>query len=114
MSNDVDNRSPSLLIEPADLVDVMDYVHSLNQSALKKLGLKLGLLDSTLERLLDQTSPDEYGMKVMSAWLNQKDNVPSRGKPTWTTLATALNKNTVGCHVQADKILTDLSEGIIS
>ena len=106
-------RFYSRLVGPDDLVDVMDYVHNLNQSALKKLGLQLGLLDSTLDKLLDQTRPEEYGMKVMSAWLNQRDNVAKRGKPTWTTLATALKHRTVDCNLQGDQILTDLREGTL-
>ena len=81
---------------PADLADVLEYVHDVNLPKLKTLGLQLGLLPSTLDKLRDQARPEEYGMKVMEVWLQQGDNVPSRGKPTWATLATALKKKNSG------------------
>ena len=65
----------------------MEYAYGLNQLTLKMLGLRLGLLDATLDRLYDETRPEGYGMKVMSAWLNRRDNVVQRGGPTWITLA---------------------------
>ena len=91
----------------------MDYVDALDQSTLEKLGLQLGLLDSTLDKLYDRTKPNRYGVKVMSAWLKQKDNVAKRGKPAWTTLATALKHRIVDCNLQGDQILTDLREGTL-
>ena len=92
----------------------MDHVHDLNQAKLKMLGLQLGLLHSTLDKLCDGTRPEEYGMKVMSTWLDQKDNVVQRGGPTWMTLATALKHRTVGCSVQGELILTALRKGTLS
>ena len=91
----------------------MEYVHDLNHPTLEMLGLQLGLLDTTLDRLHDETRPEGYGMKVMSAWLNQRDNVVKRGGPTWIALATALKNKTVGCEVQGEKILADLRKGTL-
>ena len=81
------------------------------------LGLQLGLLDTTLDKLHDETRPKGYGKKVMSAWLNQTDNVVKRSierrGPTWRTLAEALKHKTVGCEVQGEQILTDLRKGTL-
>ena len=99
------------------MADIMEYVDDLNQLQLMKLGLQLGLFDTTLEKLRDETRPKGYGMKVMSAWLNRRDNVVKRSVkrkgPTWITLATALKHRTVDCNVQGDRILTDLRKGTL-
>ena len=92
----------------------MEYIHDLDQPTLKFLGLQLGLLQHTLSKLSDGTKPKEYGMMVMSSWLDQKDNVIQRGVPTWSTLANTLKKKSVGCSIQGDQILTDLREGTLS
>ena len=76
----------------------------LNITQLKKLGLQLGLLQPTLDKLTDGTKPDDYGTKVMTEWLNQVDSA----RPTWNNLAKALDKRTVKAHVQATQIREDL------
>ena len=94
----------SFLIEIKDLKDVDEYVCDLNMTQFKKLGLQLGLLQPTLDKLTDGTKPDEYGTKVMIEWLNQVDKV----QPTWNNLAKALDKRTVKAHIQAAQIREDL------
>ena len=84
--------------------DVDEYVCDLNITQFKKLGLQLGLLQPTLDKLTDGTKPDEYGTKVMIEWLNQVDKV----QPTWNNLAKALDKRTVKAHIQAAQIKKDL------
>ena len=87
-----------------DLKDVIEYVFELNVSQFTQLGLQLGLLLPTLEKIADCTKPGDYGTKVMTEWLRQVDNA----KPTWNNLAKALDKRTVKGHVQANQIREDL------
>ena len=77
-----------ILSEISDLKDVYEYVYILNKSEFKELGLQLGLLLPTLKRIADCTEGKDYGIEVMSEWLNQVDNA----KPTWNNLAKALDK----------------------
>ena len=76
----------------------------LNITQFKKLGLQLGLIQPTLDKLTDGAKPDEYGTKVMTEWLNKVDSA----HPTWNNLAKALDKRTVKAHVQAAQIREDL------
>ena len=92
------------LIDIEDLKDVIEYVFELNMSQFVQLGLQLGLIQPTLDKLADGTKPDEYGTKVMTEWLNQVD----KAQPTWNNLAKALDKRTVKAHVQAAQIREDL------
>ena len=73
----------------------------------RQLGLQLGLLQPTLDKLADGTKPEDYGTKVMAGWLYQLDNA----QPTWNNLAKALDKRTVKAHVQAAQIREDLKNG---
>ena len=98
------------LIEIKDLKDVIEYVFELNMTQFKHLGLQLGLLQPTLDKLTDGTKPEDYGTKVMTEWLNQVDKV----QPTWNNLAKALNKRTVKAQVQATQIREDLMNGTIN
>ena len=98
------------LIEIKDLKDVIEYVFELDTSQLKQLGLKLGLLQPTLDKLAHFTKPEDYGTKVMTEWLNQVDKV----QPTWNDLAKALDKRTVKAHIQATQIREDLKNGTIN
>ena len=88
----------------ADLKDVIEYVFELSVSQFKQLGLQLGLLLPTLEKIADCTKPEDYGTKVMTEWLRQVDYA----KPTWNNLTKALDKRTVKGHVQANQIREDL------
>ena len=87
----------------ADLKDVIEYVCDLNLSQFDHLGVQLGLLQTTLNKI-SHTKPLDYGKKVMTDWLNQVDNV----QPTWNNLVKALKKKSVQGNVQANGILEDL------
>ena len=100
----------SFLIEIKDLKDVIEYVCDLNMTQFKQLGLQLGLLQPTLDKLTDGTKADDYGTKVMTEWLNQVNKV----QPTWNNLAKALDKRAVKVHVQAAQIREDLKNGTLS
>ena len=100
----------SFLIEIEDLKDVIEYVCELNMTQFKQLGLQLGLLQPTLDKLTDGTKPEDYGTKVMTEWLNQVDNA----RLTWNNLAKALDKRAVKAHVQATQIREELKNGTLS
>ena len=100
----------SFLIEVEDLKDVIEYVCDLNMTQFKQLGLQLGLLQPTLDKLTDGTKPEDYGTKVMTEWLNQVD----KAHPTWDNLAKALDKRAVKAHVQAAQIREEMKNGTLS
>ena len=56
------------------------------------LGLELGLLYPTLKK----TEKEQHGdidnclMEMLATWLQQQDNVTSKGVPSWSVLQTAL------------------------
>ena len=58
------------------------------------LGLALGLDYSTLQRIEREKMGriEECKMEMLSAWLQQKDDVVEKALPTWRTLETALRK----------------------
>ena len=95
-------------VDIEDLKDVVEYVYDLSTTQFRQLGLQLGLLQPTLSKLSDGTKPEDFGDKVMTEWLNQVDKVKN---PTWNSLAKALDKKTVKCHVQAKQIREDLKKG---
>ena len=97
-----------LYVDIEDLKDVVEYVYDLTNTQFKQLGLQLGLLQPTLSKLSDGTKPEDFGNQVMTEWLNQVDKVKN---PTWNSLAKALDKKTVKCHVAAHKIREDLKKG---
>ena len=55
-----------------DLLDVLEQLSDLTASKYWRLGLKLGLLASTLNQL-ESTHNEDLGRHVMEAWLNQED-----------------------------------------
>ena len=73
-----------------DLCDVLAVIHDLNDW--KELGLQLGLLYPSLERIDREQRGRISGCKIdmLSAWLEQQDNVSQRGVPSWTVLRAAL------------------------
>ena len=76
----------------ADLVVVKKFLKSV--VAWKKLGLELGLLYPTLQKIEKEQHEkvDDCLMEMLSAWLQQQDNVSQNGVPSWSVLRTALEE----------------------
>ena len=56
-----------------------------------RLGLELGLLFSTLERIkLDNATVEDCMMAMLNAWLSKQDHVGLKGSPTYKQLIRAL------------------------
>ena len=85
-----------------DLCDVLAMIHDLNDW--KELGLQLGLLYPTLERIDREQRGRISGCKIdmLTAWLEQQDNVSQRGVPSWSVLRAALQR--IEEHELADRI----------
>ena len=86
-----------------DLVDVLEVVDSV--SDWKRLGLTLGLLyQPTLTSIetFRHYKPDDCKIDMISAWLQQQDNVTQKGVPSWSVLKAALKR--MGEHETADRI----------
>ena len=60
----------------------------------KKLGLALGLLYLTLQKIEKEQHEkiDDCMMEMLAAWLQQQDNVSLNGVPSWSVLRTALEE----------------------
>ena len=88
-----------------DLCDVLAEIHQLNNW--KELGLQLGLLLPTLDRIERerQLRISECKIDMVSAWLQQQDNVSQKGLPSWSVLRAALKK--IGENEMADKIVSE-------
>ena len=73
-----------------DLVIVKKFLKSV--VAWKKLGLELGLLYPTLQKIEREQHEkvDDCLMEMLAAWLQQQDNVSQNGVPSWSVLRTAL------------------------
>ena len=81
-------------------MDVLEVVESV--SDWKRLGLTLGLLyQPTLTDIetYRRGKPDECKIDMLSAWLQQRDNVRV---PSWSVLRAALQR--MGEHETADRI----------
>ena len=85
-----------------DLCDVLAVIHDLNYW--KELGLQLGLLYPSLERIdLEQRGRiASCKIEMLSAWLQGQDNVSQNGVPSWSVLRAALKR--MGEHETADRI----------
>ena len=68
------------------------------------LGLQLGLLLPTLQQIEQASSADEFGMNVLQAWLEQKDEVKQKGGPTVSQLMEALKTRSVDLNDRALRI----------
>ena len=79
-------------------------IHDLNDW--KELGLQLGLLYPTLERIDREQRGRISGCKIdmLTAWLEQQVNVSQRGVPSWSVLRGALQR--IGEHELADRIVS--------
>ena len=60
----------------------------------QSLGLQLGLLYPTLEKIErdNNREVEQCKTKMIAAWLKQQDNVTRFGAPSWLVLQTALRK----------------------
>ena len=95
----------TLIIAVDDLVDVLAVICDLNDW--KELGLQLGLLYPTLIDIetYRRGKPSECRIDMLSAWLQQQDNVLKKGIPSRSVLRAALQK--MGEHETADRIYTN-------
>ena len=94
----------STCVATHNLGEVLKAVHDLVEW--KRLGLQLGLLHSTLEKIEKQQlgNIDDCKMKMFSAWLQQQDKVPQKGIPSWSVLQAALKE--IGENELADRIVS--------
>ena len=88
-----------------DLCDVLDAIHDL--VLWEKLGLQLGLLYPSLEKIdLERRGRiDSCKIAMLSAWLQQQDNVSQKGVPSWSVLRAALQR--MGENELANRISTN-------
>ena len=93
------------LIDIDNLDDVLDVVDDLTNW--KKLGLGLGLRYPTLTKIEEEQHGriEDCKMEMLSAWLQQQDNVPQKGVPSWSVLRSALQK--MGANELADQVKRD-------
>ena len=75
-----------------DLFEVKMKLKNLNDW--QSLGLALGLLYPTLERMEDEQrgAIEKCKTKMIAAWLQQQDNVCKNGVPSWAVLRKALEQ----------------------
>ena len=85
-----------------DLCDVLNVIRDLDDW--KDLGLQLGLLYPSLIDIetYRRGKPSECRIDMLSAWLQQRDNVSQKGVPSWSVLRDALKQ--MGEHETADRI----------
>ena len=84
-------------------MDVLEVVESV--SDWMKLGMNLGLLyQPTLTDIETHRrgKPDKCRLDMLSAWLQQQDNVVQKGLPSWSVLRAALQR--MGENELANKI----------
>ena len=72
----------------------------------QSLGLALGLLYPTLERIEEEQhgAIEKCKTKMIAAWLQRHDNVSKNGDPSWAVLKTALIN--IDENELSDKIMT--------
>ena len=87
-----------------DLLDVTDYLLSLDKSSISQLGLVLGLSHRRLKGMKDS---ETFLEDMIEAWLQKVDQVQKRGVPTWQRLVEALRHDRVGQTGIASKIETE-------
>ena len=98
-----------IFIDSSHLVDILDLLkkHGYSCVSYYELGLHLGLLPATLDVIEKDNKGDTKIClrKCLTAWLEQKDNVKSRGEPTYGTLIQALRRmreNAVADGIEGD------------
>ena len=86
-------------------MEVLEVVESV--SDWKRLGLTLGLLlKPTLTDIETHRhyKPEDCKIDMLSAWLEQQDNVSQRGVPSWSALRAALIR--IGENEIANRIVS--------
>ena len=85
-----------------NLVDVFNVIDDIVNWEI--LGLQLGLRLPTLEKIGREQRGiiDNCKTHMLSAWLQQQDNVSKKGIPSWSVLKAALKR--MGEHETADRI----------
>lgn len=74
-----------LFLLETDHSRICQFLNTMNEEDIRRLGAVLGILYSKLEKM--KTLPDE----MVAAWLRREDDVQERsGKPSWSRLADAL------------------------
>ena len=73
-----------------DLFEVQKHLQTVVRW--KKLGLALGLIYPTLQKIEKEQHEkvDDCMMEMLAAWLQRQDNVSKKGVPSWSVLKTAL------------------------
>ena len=94
------------------LVDVIDLLKRFGFPKTKwdDLGLRLGLLQTTLEAIERNNHGDVSRCltRCLSQWLRRADNVDSRGGATWDSLSTALRSmNEVAVADELSEFIND-------
>ena len=86
------------------LVEVKNTLKKVNDW--QSLGLQLGLLYPTLEKIETDNNRqvEQCKTKMIAAWLKRQDNVLKVGVPSWSVLKAALRK--IGEGEVADQIVT--------
>uniref|UniRef100_A0A1X7SRT1 Death domain-containing protein n=1 Tax=Amphimedon queenslandica TaxID=400682 RepID=A0A1X7SRT1_AMPQE len=83
-------------LDPHYLIEVVDLLRRQGYSGVDyhKLGLSLGLSPDTLDDIekKDKGNARLCLIECLRAWLEQKDNVKSKGVPTYETLIQALRE----------------------
>ena len=97
---------PSLMhIDIDNLGVVFEELQSIDYTKWKRLGICLGLRYNTLESIkADYGSVESCLLECMAAWLKGKDEVRDKGGPSWSSLATALDKigeNKIASNIRA-------------
>ena len=94
----------------ADLVNVSSYLNFFTRDKIHQLGLVLGLhAVPTLDNIRYSTT---FLSDMLTAWLQGKDDVNSKGGHTWTALVNALRHTSVTQNEIADKIEIEYTKHI--
>ena len=103
------------MLDVGHLVDVRDLLKKHKYSGVNyyDLGLRLGLLPCTLKIIKEENKDNvRSGLReCLTAWLEQKDDVKSRGGPTYDALIQALRdeeENTVADGIERELVRNEL------
>ena len=83
------------------LANITSYLYRLDKTTVFSLGLVLGLDYNRLKAIMDTSS---FLEDMLAGWLQQVDQVPSTGVPTWNRLVEALKDQRVRQNGLAIKI----------